>query len=209
MWWFSNTGTSFNQPIGVRLTVTPPVAQSISLTSNPGWTTEGQWAYGTPTASGGSLSGGAGNPDPSAGATGSSVYGANLGGNITTTVGGPFYLTSTPVDLSGRKSTRLRFKRWLNTNALSSTRNTVQISTDGVTWRELFVNPGTAITDSAWQTMDYDISSIADGQSNVRVRWGYQNVVASTAYAGWNIDDVEFLGDSVAQFNLAFCCECL
>ncbi|MBK8036330.1 MAG: M36 family metallopeptidase [Verrucomicrobiaceae bacterium] len=200
---FTNTGSNFNQPIGIRLYVTPPVAVSFDLGTDPGWTTSGQWAYGTPTGSGGSAAGGAGNADPTGGATGSSVFGVNLAGNAATAVGGPFYLTSTPVDLSTRKTTRLRFKRWLNTNVLSSTRATVEVSTNGTTWREVFVNPGTAITDNAWQTMEYDISSIADQQPAVQVRWSYQNVVAGTAYSGWNIDDVEFLGEPTAQFSIA------
>lgn len=198
---FTNTGTGFRQPVGVRLTVTPPAVQTFDLGSSPGWTTSGQWAHGTPTGAGGTASGGAGNADPSAGATGSNVYGVNLGGNASTTVGGPFYLTSSPVNLSARKATRLRFKRWLNSNTLSNTRMTVQISTNGTDWRELFVNPGTVITDNAWQTIDYDISSIADLQPSVQVRWGYQNLVSTTAYSGWNIDDIEFLGEPSAQFT--------
>ena len=200
---FTNTATNFNQPIGVRLYVTPPVAQSFALSTNPGWTTSGEWAYGTPTGGGGSGGGGAGNADPTAGATGSSVFGVNLAGNASTAVGGPFYLTSTPVDLSARKTTRLRFKRWLNANVLSSMRCTVEVSTDGTTWQEVFVNPGTAVADNAWQTLEYDISSLADQQAAVQVRWGYQNVVAGAAYAGWNIDDVEFLGEPTSQFTLA------
>ena len=199
---FSNTGSGFNQPVGVRLYVTPPVAVSFDLNTDPGWSTSGEWAYGTPSGSGGSGSGGAGNADPSSGATGSNVFGVNLAGNAATAVGGPFYLTSTPVDLSARKTTRLRFKRWLNTNVLSSTRTTVEVSTDGTNWREVFVNPGTAIADNAWQTMEYDISSIADQQPSVQVRWSYRNLTASSAYSGWNIDDVEFLGESTAQFTL-------
>ena len=200
---FTNTGSNFNQPIGIRLYVTPPVAVSFDLSTDPGWTASGQWAYGTPAGSGGSAAGGTGNADPAGGATGSSVFGVNLAGNAATAVGGPFYLTSTPVDLSTRKTTRLRFKRWLNTNVLSSTRVTVEVSTNGTTWREVFVNPGTSITDNAWQTMEYDISSIADQQPAVQVRWSYRNMVAGTAYSGWNIDDVEFLGESTAQFSIA------
>jgi hypothetical protein len=199
---FTNTGTNFNQPVGVRLYVTPPVVQSFALDTNPGWTMTGQWAFGTPAGSGGTASGGAGNADPTSGASGGSVYGVNMAGNAATTVGGPFFLTSTPVDLSARKTTRLRFKRWLNSNVLSSTRCTVEVSTDGTTWREVFVNPGTAVADNAWQTLEYDISSLADRQPTVQVRWSYQNVTASSAYSGWNIDDVEFLGEPTAQFTL-------
>mgnify|MGYP002858231704 CR=1 FL=1 len=199
---FGNTATGFLQPVGVRLTVTPPVVHAFDLSSNPGWSVTGQWAHGIPTGTGGTASGGAGNPDPTAGATGSNVYGVNLGGNASTTVSGPFYLTSGPVNLTARRATRLRFKRWLNSHTLTNTRMTVQISTNGTDWRDLFVNPGAVITDNAWQTMEYDISSIADQQPAVQVRWGYQNLVSTTAYSGWNIDDIEFLGESSSQFTL-------
>ena len=201
---FTNTTSTVSQPIGVRLYVTPPVAQSFELSSNPGWTTSGEWAFGTPTGAGGTGSGGSGNADPNAGATGSNVFGVNLSGNASSSTGGPFYLTTTHLNLSQRKNTRLRFKRWLNANALANARMTVEVSTDGTNWREVFVNPGTAITDSSWQTMEYDISSLADRQAAVQVRWGYQNISTAGSYAGWNIDDVQLLGDSIAQFQLAF-----
>jgi ELWxxDGT repeat protein len=193
---FTNTGTSFNQPVGVRLYVTPPQVIAFNLNSDPGWTRTGEWAFGAPTGSGGTGSGGSGNADPAAGATGTNVFGVNLAGNHSTTITGPHYVTmSTPVNLSIYTKTRLRFQRWLNTSALANTRTTVEVSTDGTNWREIFVNPGTAITDNAWQTMEYDISSIADQQSAVYVRWGYQTISSPGAYAGWNIDDVAFLGE--------------
>ena len=59
------------------------------MNTNPGWTMQGQWAWGQPTGGGG-LS--YGNPDPTAGYTGSDVCGVNLGGDYSTTVGGPYYL---------------------------------------------------------------------------------------------------------------------
>ncbi len=199
---FTNTGTGFKQPVGVRLQVTPPVVERFDFDSDPGWTTAGEWQFGVPTGAGGSAAGGAGQADPVAGATGTQVYGVNLNGNAGTGQGGPHYLVSEPVDLSNRKQTRLRFRRWLNTNVLASTRSTVEVSTDGLTWREVFVNPGTAITDNAWQTLEYDLSSIADRQSAVRVRWGYQHLLTGAAYSGWNLDDVEFLGEPVVHFRV-------
>lgn len=199
---FANTGTGFKQPVGVRLQVTPPVVERFDFDSNPGWTTAGEWQFGVPTGAGGSAAGGAGQADPVVGATGTQVYGVNLNGNAGTGLGGPHYLVSEPVDLSNRKQTRLRFKRWLNSNALASTRSTVEVSTDGLSWREVFVNPGTAITDNAWQTLEYDLSSIADRQSAVRVRWGYQNLLTGAAYSGWNLDDVEFLGEPIVHFRV-------
>ena len=95
------------------ITITPPVFLSFPLDSNPGWTTQGQWAFGTPTGAGGL---GNGNPDPISGATGSNVYGVNLNGDYSTTAGGPFNLTAGPFNFSGRTSTVLRFQRWLNTD---------------------------------------------------------------------------------------------
>jgi hypothetical protein len=190
---FSNTATGFRQPVGVRLHVMPPVYESFDLSSDPGWTMTGEWAYGTP----------AGNAsDPTSGATGSKVYGANLNGAVNTAVGGPFHLTTAPIDLSRAENTQLRFKRWLNTNTRSNTLTTVEVSTDGVNWREVFANPGTTIRDAAWQTVFYDISSIADRQSAVRIRWGYRNLTASTAFGGWNIDDVEILGQPANRLTM-------
>jgi len=199
---FANTTSSFNQPVGVRLYVTPPVAYAYNLDTNPGWTTTGEWAFGTPTGGGGSGAGGSGNADPAAGATGANVFGVNLGGNHSTSIAGPHYLTMGPVDLSARKQTRLRFQRWLNTNALANTRVTVEVSNDGTNWREVFVNPGAASTDNAWTQMEYDISTIADQQGTVYARWSYRTISSPGAYAGWNIDDVELLGESTAQFTL-------
>ncbi len=196
---FTNTTTNFNHPIGVRLTVTPPRVQLFDFTSDPGWTRTGEWAFGAPAGGGGSAHGFA---DPAAGATGANVFGVNLAGDPTTNVGGPFYVTSAPINLTGRTHTRLRFLRWLNADALAATRATVEISTDGATWREVFVNGGTPTTDNAWRAMDYDISSLADLQPAVSIRWGYRTLAAAQAYSGWNIDDVEILGETTAQFTI-------
>ncbi|MDH4475302.1 MAG: M36 family metallopeptidase, partial [Verrucomicrobiaceae bacterium] len=188
---FTNTTSGLSQRISVRLEVTPPLVQLFDLASDPGWTRAAEWAFGTPTGGGG----GTGNADPTSGATGSSVFGVNLSGNHSATVTGPHYLTSAPVSLSNRVQTRLRFKRWLNAAAVTASRNTVELSTDGTTWREVFVNEGTVTADSAWQTIECDISSVADNQSQVWVRWGYQTLSTASPYSGWNIDDVEFLGE--------------
>jgi len=189
---FTNTTSGLSQRISVRLEVKPPLVQLVDLSADPGWTREGEWAFGTPGGSGG---GGLGNADPTSGATGSTVFGVNLSGNYAAAVTGPHYLTSAPVSLTNRIQTRLRFKRWLNAAAVTASRNTVEVSTDGTTWREVFVNENPVTADNAWQTLEYDISSLADNQSQVRVRWGYQTLSTATPYSGWNIDDVEFLGE--------------
>jgi hypothetical protein len=59
------------------------------------------------------------------------------------------------------------------------------------------MNPaGVPVTDNAWQPVQYDISSIADGQSAIQVRWGYQLADEhALEYSGWNIDDIQLWGE--------------
>lgn len=80
-----------------------------NMDTNPGWTTEGQWAFGTPTGQGGTENG---YPDPVSGATGANVYGVNLNGDYSTAVGGPYYLTAGPFDCSEYVNVGLAFQRW-------------------------------------------------------------------------------------------------
>ncbi len=162
---------------------------SESFDADPAWTKDGEWAFGAPQGQGGGTTG---SPDPSAGATGSNVYGVNLAGDYSTTISGPYTLTSAEFDLTGIDGSELGFQRWLNSDEPSWVRNKVEISVDGSTWTELW--NGSA-TDNAWQKQNFDIASVADGQANVRFRWSYE-VHNSGAYAasGWNVDDIEVLG---------------
>src|SRR5690606_1702118 len=45
-----------------------------------------------------------------------------------------------------------------------------------------------------WIPMAFDISSVADDQPAVRIRWGIGPTDRSVTYPGWNIDDVELWG---------------
>jgi len=47
----------------------------------------------------------------------------------------------------------------------------------------------------------YDVSAVADRQPNVRIRWVMGPTNASTAYCGWNIDDIEIWGIQVPQYQ--------
>jgi subtilisin family serine protease len=166
-----------------------------NLDSNPGWTVTGQWAFGTPTGQGGTSHG---NPDPTSGATGTNVYGVNLGGDYGLTVGGPYYLTTSAIDCSAHAGVQLRFKRWLNTDWGSFASATVEVSANGSTWTSIYTNPAQDdVTDDAWQSVAYDISAVADGNATVYVRWGYQIMRAEAfAYSGWNVDDIVLSGES-------------
>jgi hypothetical protein len=79
---------------------------SFPLDTNPGWNTEGQWAFGIPTGGGSSCH------DPTSGHTGSNVYGYNLNGDYPDSM--PQYcLTSTAIDCSNYENITLTFWRWL------------------------------------------------------------------------------------------------
>ena len=137
-------------------------------------------------------------PDP-AGVTGHEDFWREfLSGNYSLTPGGPFYLTAGPFNLTGDVATKLRFARWLNTDVQPNATATVDVSNDGVNWTNVFSNSTVAITDSSWQTVQYDISSVADNRSTIYVRWGYQIASGALAYSGWNIDDVRVLGTTNA-----------
>lgn len=165
-----------------------------TLDADPGWTRQGEWAYGIPTGSGG---GGGYNPDPASGATGSWVFGVNLRGDFATNKPGlPYYLTLGPIDLTGVHGATLRFQRWLNTQGPPAITTTLQVSRDGSSWTSVW-SAGGDVTDGQWSPQAYDISATADDQPSVYVRWGYQVAtrVPGGAGSGWNIDDVEIWGE--------------
>lgn|GEM_PF-3329160 len=120
----------------------------------------------------------------------------NLSGDYSTTVGGPYYLTTTALNFSTASQTKLKFRRWLNSDYQPFVYATIDVSNDGTNWTSVYSNGTTAVADSSWQTLIYDISAVADGKSVVYVRWGYQVASGAYAYSGWNIDDIEFLGSA-------------
>ena len=166
-------------------------------TQPAGWTTAGQWAFGVPLGQGSAVAGQY-YADPTAGCTGTNVYGVNLAGDYSTAIGGPYWLTTAPINCTGKTNVHLKFARRLNSDYPNYVHAVVAVSRDGTTWTEVFHNQsGVTIYDSAWQQLDYNISSVADNQAAVRIRWGYQ-VSSSGAWSrsGWNIDDIRLAGDS-------------
>ena len=175
------------------VTIGTPVAFSEPLNTNPGWTVADQWAFGVPTGGGGASQGFA---DPTSGATGANVFGVNLAGDYATSpVRGPHSVTAGPFNFSGKAAGKLRFQRWLNTDARTFTEATVEVSNNNSTWTSLYQNPtNQVVTDNAWTPVQYDISAVANNQPTVYVRWSYR-IVSTQAFpmSGWNIDDIELL----------------
>jgi hypothetical protein len=80
--------------------------QCFNLDTNPGWTTQGQWAFGVPTG------GGSHCYDPASGHTGTNVYGYSLSGDYPDNM--PTYrLTTTAINCAGHENVTLSFWQWL------------------------------------------------------------------------------------------------
>jgi|GEM_PF-7020495 len=196
----TNVTSGRSETRSVSIEIVPPVLISENLDTHPGWPMDGEWAFGQPTGDGAINHG---FPDPTSGATGINVIGVNLSGDYSLTPGGPFYVTAGPFDLSGRDHTQLQFERWLNTDAGDWVGAWVDVSHDGVTWDRLWTNIG-GVADAAWTTLRYDISSTADGQSAVWIRWAYdvKDIADVWDLSGWNIDDIKILGTQSNRLTL-------
>ena len=155
------------------------------LSVNPRWTTEGQWAWGTPTGGGGQYGG----PDPTSGHTGSTVYGYNLGGDYPNGMG-ESHLTSAPIDCTGRFGVRLSFWRWLGVETPAYDHADVRVSNDGTSWTTVWANDS-EVADTSWTQQTYDIAGVADNQPTVYLRWTMGSSDGGWQFCGWNVDDIE------------------
>ena len=164
---------------------TPQVVYAWNMDADPGWTAEGDWAWGQPQGGGGQYGG----ADPAGGHTGDRVCGYALDGDYPD--GLPErHLTTGPIDCTGLESVTLKFRRWLNVERPAYDHAYLRISTDGIAYTTLWENDA-EITDDAWSEQVFDIADIADGQAAVRLRWTQGTTDGSWSYSGWNIDDVE------------------
>ena len=160
------------------------VQYSFPMDSDPGWSTQGAWAFGQPTGDGSH------NGDPAAGHTGNNVYGYNLNGDYTNNLTAR-YLTTSALDCSNLSLVELRFWRWLGVESNRYDHAAVEVSADGTNWTPVWTNPDDTLTDTNWVPISLDISAMADGQPTVYIRWKMGTTDGSVTYPGWNIDDVE------------------
>ncbi len=166
----------------------PAAAYSFPMDTNPGWTTQDQWAFGQPTGGGGEYGG----PDPTSGHTGLNVYGYNLAGDYANTLP-ERHLTSTAIDCSNLSGVTLKFWRWLGVEVSSYDHAYVRVSNNGSTWTTVWQNSA-QLAETSWTQVEYDISALADGQATVYLRWTMGTTDGSWRFCGWNIDDVEIWG---------------
>ncbi len=166
----------------------PSVQLSWGMDSDPGWTTQGQWAFGQPLGGGGSHGG----PDPNSGFTGSNVFGYNLAGDYANNLP-ETHLTTAAIDCTELYGVRLKFRRWLGVEQPSYDHAYVRVSNNGVDWITVWENDG-EVADYSWAEVDLDIADVADDQETVYVRWTMGTTDDGWTYCGWNVDDVEILG---------------
>jgi hypothetical protein len=162
----------------------PQRIYNFPLDTDPGWTTQGQWAFGVPAGSGG---------DPSSGHTGSNVYGYNLNGQYPNNMP-RYYLTTTAINCSEATDVTLKFWRWLGVESATYDHAGIEVSNNGTSWVSAWEHGGGTVIDTSWSQYSYDISAIADHQATVYLRWAMGTTDISVTYCGWNIDDIEIWG---------------
>ena len=161
--------------------VVPVTIYSADMDVDPGWTLEPDWQYGAPAYAG---------EGPSGGFTGTHIVGYILDGSYPNRLD-TRYATTPAIDCSGSASVTLRFRRWLRTEDRDTA--SIELSTEGTTWVDVWSTSG-AVSDDSWQEVQYALPEVAAGSSAVRMRWGLSSNPSKNDI-GWNIDDVELLGD--------------
>ena len=62
--------------------------------------------------------------------------------------------------------------RWLGVEENAYDHAYVRISNDGgSTWNTIWQNPAATIDDGAWVRQEFDVSTYANNQPNVKLRW--------------------------------------
>lgn len=179
---YDNTGAyGVSTPVSVWV---PWVAYSADMSADPGWTLTGQWAWGQP----------GGSPDPVTGVVSLNVIGYKLSGayeNIAATE----YATTPAINCTGYTNLHLEFARWLGVEMGYWDTASIEVSANGVDWITIWSNPpAQAIVDTAWRLQKLDISSIADNQPTLYIRWGIGPALSAWTYSGWNLDCVRVGG---------------
>jgi len=163
-------------------TETSPVWNAMDLSAESAGE---DWESGQPTGAGG---------DPDYAYSGSSAWGNDLGAS-----GDGLYLAqqhsaleSPMLDLSDAHSVRLRFQRWLRVEDGSFDQASVEVNGVSV-WSNHTGDGEVHHLDDGWIPVDLDISHLADGNGEVRIRW-VLSADHSQEYGGWNIDDICLVG---------------
>jgi serine protease AprX len=170
----------------------PVVFFGDSFEFEKGWTesgTDGEWELAVPGGLGGP------SPDPTSAYDGAKVLGNDLSGlgvdpgnyehSIIST------LTSPSIDASQATGVEVRFARWLNVAPGDQVIMKVRDGAGGPS--SILINESSGFVESSWNVVDFDVSAVADGSSDLR----FEFLIGSDSSAtdsGWNIDAFEVLG---------------
>ncbi|RLC57957.1 MAG: hypothetical protein DRH89_02290 [Candidatus Cloacimonadota bacterium] len=166
-----------------------------------GWVLNGEFEIDSPQGLGGDLHG---NPDPTSAYAGSNVLGVDLTGlgaslgDYESDLGAHEYFAISPaIDCSEFVGVGLNFMKWLNVEQPAYDHAYISVSNDdGTTWIDIWTN-SSVVTNDSWSISNYDISEIADLNSEVRIRFSIGTTDGSWQYSGWNIDDLNITGNPV------------
>ncbi len=157
-----------------------------NMNTDPGWTYEPDWAWGPPTGQGGQY----GSPDPSGGYTGNNVVGYNLNGDYQNSMTTTKWVTTQAFDCSEASVVNLEFYAWLGVEQSWYDHAYIAVSNNnGGSWTTIWENSAT-LNGGAWELWKFDISNVAAGKPQVKIRWGMGPTDSGWRYCGWNIDDV-------------------
>ncbi len=158
----------------------------------------GEWTIDT--AMGGIGNDGVGGPDPAedhSPSTDNKVLGndlaGGLGGDYSSGLSTAYWVTSPIIDCSHFNGVMLNFYRWLGVQSNNIDHARLQ-AYDGSDWIIIFENGVETLDETAWSLQEYDMSAIADSNSDFRLRFGLGPTNDYSNYCGWNIDDLILKG---------------
>jgi len=174
---------------------------SDDFSTNQGWTGlggDGEWEIGSPSGLGGEY----GSPDPTADhSTGddNQILGNDLNndGDYENDLS-ECWVISPVIDCSDYTNVTFTFFRWLGVERNLYDHAYIEIY-DGAGWTQIFEHPSTTISESSWNEQVYDISTWADYNPNLQIRFGIGTTDNSWRYCGWNIDDIIITGELSSQ----------
>ncbi|MBK8255274.1 MAG: hypothetical protein IPK82_21765 [Polyangiaceae bacterium] len=161
--------------------------------NSQGWTLTGQWQIGLTVSSPSTGSCGLGDPGQDHTPTADNgVAGAALGGNISTAIGGPYYLTSPVINTSAAPSLYLEYWRWLHSDYPNFMIDKVEVY-NGSAWISVWNNPsGQVVNDTQWTKMSHNVTAYKNASFQVRFSYQIGSGGAFTC-SGWNVDDVQLV----------------
>ncbi|MCD4655619.1 dockerin type I repeat-containing protein, partial [bacterium] len=177
--WDDNSGNNYS---GTTLELF--VMLEANMDTDPGWSYEGQWAWGVPQGNSG---------DPGSGYTSDNVVGYNLAGSYPNNLSNT-YCTTTSFDCSEAPQVYFSFYKWLGIESSSYDHASIAISNNGGnSWTTIWNHSGGSITSSDWEYEEYDLTTQLAGHNDCLIRWNMGPTDSSVTYCGWNIDDVTIM----------------